>query len=49
MEMIDFVLGVIVLDEVILRDEGYEMRFNKRENLRILLKHSKSLSSPSSL
>lgn len=44
MEKIDFVLGVIVLDEVILGDEVYEMRFNKRENLNVLLKHSHKIS-----
>ena len=36
----NFVSWVIVLEEVISRDGVYKMRFNKRENLRILLKIS---------
>lgn len=36
----NFVSWVIVLEGVISRDGVYKMRFNKRENLRILLKIS---------
>lgn len=42
--MIDgFVSWVIILEEVISGDEVYEMTFNEREDLRMLLKYSKSL------
>lgn len=34
----DFVSGVLVLDEVILRDKVYEMRFNKREKFKNAVK-----------